>query len=388
MAQHKNIVGDAAIHEIMYVQSSDPGAVGAKKFWLDTTGAATLDAGAILKQRNGSDTGWTTRADIKTALDLKASTTYVDAALAGLSWKQSVRVATTTAGTLASSFENGDTIDGVTLATGDRILIKDQSTGSENGIYVVAASGAPTRATDADSAAEIRQASMYVEEGTTNADTQWVCTTNAPITLGSTSLTFAQLSSGGSVTDATISTSDITTNNTSTSKHGWAPKLPNDATKFLDGTGAWTTPSTGVTAVSAQYWRLLGSESGLTSNYVAYSAMAFKDTGGSSIATSGGSVIESGHLSTFAASNLFDGTNSTFWEAPSNQLPWAGYHFASSVAVGQIGLQKAGSMDGSFPGPVAIVQCSQDGAVWQSIAFISPSDGLTANDTMVWFTVQ
>jgi hypothetical protein len=92
--------------------------------------------------------------------------TYVDAKLAGLSWKQAVRAATTAAGTLATSFENGDAIDGVTLATGDRILIKNQATASENGIYVVNASGAPTRATDADAGAELVNATVYVSEGT------------------------------------------------------------------------------------------------------------------------------------------------------------------------------------------------------------------------------
>lgn len=127
----------------------------------------------------------------------KAVKTAIDAAIAGLSWKQAVRVATTTAGTLASSFENGDTVDGVALATGDRILIKNQAAASENGIYVVAASGAPARSSDADSGAELVNASVYVSEGTTNGDTQWTCTSNAPITVGSTSLAFAQLSSGG-----------------------------------------------------------------------------------------------------------------------------------------------------------------------------------------------
>ena len=120
----------------------------------------------------------------------------IAAALAGLSWKQQVRVATTAAGTLASSFENGDSVDGVTLATGDRILIKDQASGSENGIYVVNASGAPTRATDADSGAELINATVYVSEGAANADKQFTCTTNGPITLGSTSLAFGQSGTG------------------------------------------------------------------------------------------------------------------------------------------------------------------------------------------------
>jgi hypothetical protein len=127
----------------------------------------------------------------------KATKTYVDAKVAGLSWKQAVRAATTVAGTLASSFENGDTIDGVVLATGDRILIKNQASGAENGIYVVPASGAPARATDADAGAELVNATVYVSEGTTNADTQWTCTNNATPTLGSTSLAFAQMTTGG-----------------------------------------------------------------------------------------------------------------------------------------------------------------------------------------------
>jgi hypothetical protein len=129
---------------------------------------------------------------------------YVDNSVQGLSWKQAVRVATTANGTLASAFENGDTVDGVTIATGDRILIKDQSTASENGIYTVNASGAPTRASDANSGAELRAATVYVEEGTANADTVWNQTVNATITVGSTGLTFAQVN-GGSVPQATTS---------------------------------------------------------------------------------------------------------------------------------------------------------------------------------------
>jgi hypothetical protein len=135
----------------------------------------------------------------------KAVKTYVDSLVQGLSWKKAVRAATTANGALATSYENGDTIDGVTLATGDRILIKNQSTASENGIYVVAASGAPSRATDADTGAEMVNATVYVSEGSTLADTQWTCTTNAAITLGSTNLAFAQLSSGtgGTITSLT-----------------------------------------------------------------------------------------------------------------------------------------------------------------------------------------
>jgi hypothetical protein len=129
---------------------------------------------------------------------------YVDAAIAGLRWKQPVRVATTVAGTLASSFEAGDTIDGVVLVAGDRILIKNQAAGAENGIYTINASGAPTRATDADSGAELVNASCFVSEGSSNADTQWVCTNNATPTLGSTALSFAQFGTGSFDLPATV----------------------------------------------------------------------------------------------------------------------------------------------------------------------------------------
>ncbi len=137
--------------------------------------------------------------------------------------KAAVRVATTATGTLATAYENGDTVDGVTLATGDRILLKDQSSGAENGIYVVAASGAPTRATDFDTAALAFQGALiYVKAGTANANTVWKHTTSAAITLDTTALTFAQLGAGGgSMSSFTLagdsgSSQSITDGNTAT----------------------------------------------------------------------------------------------------------------------------------------------------------------------------
>jgi hypothetical protein len=121
---------------------------------------------------------------------------YVDAARSGLDVKASVRVATTADITLSST----QTIDGVSLSVGDRVLVKNQSTASENGIWVVASS-TWSRATDADTDAEVTSGLFtFVEEGTTNADSGWVLTTNNPITVGSTSLTFAQFSGAGQVT--------------------------------------------------------------------------------------------------------------------------------------------------------------------------------------------
>jgi phage-related tail fiber protein len=131
----------------------------------------------------------------------------LDAAVQGWDWKQSVRAASTANGTLATAFENGDTLDGVTLATGDRILLKNQSSGSENGIYTVNASGAPTRAADADSNADVTAGmAMFVSEGTTNGNTQWMLSTDDAIVLGTTALTFTQVgASGGSGTVTSVS---------------------------------------------------------------------------------------------------------------------------------------------------------------------------------------
>lgn len=120
----------------------------------------------------------------------KAAKAYADAISQGIKWKEPVRAATTAAGTLATSFENGDTIDGVVLATGDRILIKDQASGAENGIYVVAASGTPARASDADNATEVANMVVDVREGTVNADQAYVMTNNGAIVIGTTALVF------------------------------------------------------------------------------------------------------------------------------------------------------------------------------------------------------
>ena len=130
-----------------------------------------------------------------------ANKRYVDAAVVGIDWKASVRAATVAAGTLATSFANGQVIDGVTLATGNRILIKDQATGSENGIYTVNATGAPTRATDADTAAEITASfAVFVEEGTANADSGYTLTNNGTVTIGTTALVFTQFTGLGQIT--------------------------------------------------------------------------------------------------------------------------------------------------------------------------------------------
>lgn len=135
-----------------------------------------------------------------------ATKNYVDTSIQGLSIKDSVVAATTVAGTLASSFANTSVIDGVTLATGNRILIKNQASALENGIYTVNASGAPTRSTDFNTWAEVVGAFVFVETGTANADTGWVSTAAQTGTIGSTAINFTQFSGAGSYSMATSGT--------------------------------------------------------------------------------------------------------------------------------------------------------------------------------------
>ena len=125
---------------------------------------------------------------------------YVDAARQGLDVKASVRVASVAPVAIASALEAGDTIDGITLVAGDRVLLKDQSTASENGIYVAVASGAASRADDANTSAKVTTGMFtFVAEGTVNGDNGFVLTTNDTITLGTTGLTFVQFSGAGQV---------------------------------------------------------------------------------------------------------------------------------------------------------------------------------------------
>lgn len=122
----------------------------------------------------------------------------LQAAQRGLDWKDSVRAASTANVTIASALINGLSMDGVTLATGNRVLLKDQTTPSQNGIYVVVASGAASRSVDADSDAEVNAGmAVSVEEGTISGDKAYILTTNNPITLGTTSLSYSILGGSG-----------------------------------------------------------------------------------------------------------------------------------------------------------------------------------------------
>lgn len=125
-----------------------------------------------------------------------ANKQYVDDVVASISWKDEVRVATVAAGTLSTSFANGSVVDGTTLATGDRILIKNQAAAAENGLYVVNATGAPTRSSDADTGAKIQGSAVFVTSGTVNGGKRFVCNTTGTITLGTSAIGFVQFDGG------------------------------------------------------------------------------------------------------------------------------------------------------------------------------------------------
>ena len=128
-----------------------------------------------------------------------ASKSFVEATAQGLDVKDSCVAATTANITISTALNNGDTLDGVTLSTNDRVLVKNQSTASENGIYVVGSS--PARADDLAAGADAAGFFTFVEQGTVNADNGFVCTSNkGSAVVGTNNLTIAQFSGAGQVT--------------------------------------------------------------------------------------------------------------------------------------------------------------------------------------------
>lgn len=165
----------------------------------DNTISATNVGGSITLTPNGVGTVDVTGARITSVGTPTQSTDaatkgYVDSVAEGLDVKLSVRVTTT--GNITLSGEQ--TIDGVAVVSGDRVLVKDQTTGSENGIYIVSA-GAWTRSTDFNTSADATSGAFtFSSEGTLYKDTGWVLTTDDPIVLGTTALVFTQFSGAGS----------------------------------------------------------------------------------------------------------------------------------------------------------------------------------------------
>ena len=223
-----------------------------------TLGTTTIALGGTSLAPTGL-TSVTVTQDPSSALQL-ATKQYVDAVAQGLDAKASVVNASTTAYTatyangtagVGATLTNSSTLvafsaDGVTNSVGDRVLIKNQGTSAQNGIYTVTTAGSGavawvlTRATDMDTWAEVPNSFVFVESGTINADTGWVCTSNAGGTMGTTAITWVQFSGAGTYTAGT----GLTLTGTQFS-------LTAPVTTALGGTGITTSPTAGAIVYGA-----------------------------------------------------------------------------------------------------------------------------------------
>lgn len=183
---------------------------------------ASLTAGQVqlqsakLDKTGGTMTGALTLSGAPVAALDAATKAYVDATAQGLAIKASVKAATTANITLSGA----QTIDGVSVTAGMRVLVKNQTAPEENGIYV-AASGSWSRASDADVWTELPGAFTFVEAGSANAGSSWVCNVASGGTLGTTAVTFAQFGAGSSYTAGALI--DITGSTIATKVSGTAP---------------------------------------------------------------------------------------------------------------------------------------------------------------------
>ncbi len=183
------------------VADTDSAGLLPASFWQMLNDATSDATASKLVKRDGQG-----NAKVATPTDANhiATKGYVDAARQGLDVKQSVRVASTAPVAIATALEAGDTVDGVELVAGDRVLLKNQTTASENGIYVAVASGAASRSSDANGTADTGELKagtfVFVEEGTVNSDKGFVVSTNGTITVDSTSIAWTQFSGAGSFT--------------------------------------------------------------------------------------------------------------------------------------------------------------------------------------------
>jgi len=196
--------------------------VGSGSTWVAENGGTartSLGLGTISTQAANSvaiSGGTITGLGSPSASSDAATKNYVDNLVTGLKTRIITRVATTGNINLTNALENGDTLDGITLATGNKVLVKDQTDATENGIYDVVASGAASRNTDYNTVAELAGQLVIVQEGSTNADKIFLCTTDNSGSIGSVNIVFTVVVPSN-VGDVTLNGVQTLTNKTLTS---------------------------------------------------------------------------------------------------------------------------------------------------------------------------
>lgn len=249
-------------------------------------------------------------------------------------WKEPVRVRAT--GNVTVSSPGTSTFDGVTISSGDRILLPAQSTGSQNGIYTFNGSGSTmTRTADCDTGSEFVGATVYVSEGTTYGNTYWTCTTDATITVGVTSTTWAQTPSASRTLAGYV---DTTTQSFTGAKTFYGATTGTVGTVAISPTS--TTSAVTVTSNAGDIWQL--NAQGTPSIVVYDSTSAYGDT------------------ITFTREDIYgDGNPISLWHvSPGNYYPWVahrvlGYSVYASTVSGfgvfnyLTGVQTAGA-NGTF----------------------------------------
>ena len=213
-------------------------------------GTMAVQNSATVSISGGSITGLSTPSNNSDV----AIKSYVDDAVAGLRTRTIAECATTANVNLSNGLEAGDTIDGVTLVAGDRVLVKDQSTATENGLYIAVSSGSASRDPEHDTIAELSGGMVVVNQGSTNDNKIFLCTTDNDGSLGSTNITYTQVtpSNTGTVTsigltqsgsEFSISGSPVTSagnitldvNRISATKIGGNSNVSDTEYGFLDG---------------------------------------------------------------------------------------------------------------------------------------------------------
>lgn len=223
---------------------------------VENDGSWLFASGKNITLQSGSISGLNTPSSASDA----ATKSYVDAAVASNARRDTVRVATTANITISTALNSGDTIDGITLADGDIVLVKDQTAQEENGLYVVGAT--PARWSEYDTFDEHPGALIAVQEGSTNADSLWLCFADTGGTLGSTAITFSQLVVTGQLLAAN-NLNDVNSASSARSNLGLAIGSDVQAydadTAKTDTAQAWTaqqsfTPATLTSSSNATAW--------------------------------------------------------------------------------------------------------------------------------------